>query len=155
MKDRPSIQDLWEREQCPIVNGIIFDSGEIVLLKIRSLQVRSIWVELLDVVGKTTLEEILIDHPERLASITTLNETQVDSEGSGLRLFCGEGSLGGDGFVSACRASDSHLNWIAFFDNSNPFEHIEIDGSDALAVNNCQQIWRFPLMRPDLCCVVK
>lgn len=155
MKANQSIQDIWEQDQCPIINGIIFDSGEIILLKIRSLQVRNIWVDLLDLCGKSTLEKFLTKQPDQLASITTLAETEAGSETSGLRLLCGEGSSGGDGFVAVCRAADEHLNWIAFFENSNPFEHIEIHGSDVFAVNNCQQIWRFPLARPDLCCVVK
>ena len=153
MNEDPAIQEAWQSEKCPIMNGIVFDSGEIALLAFRNLQVRGNWITLLDPAGRTTLESFLAEHPDQWAAITTLGETS--SEPLGLHMFCGEGSSGGDGFVAACRAADNHVNWIAFFEHSNPFEYIEIQGSDALAVNNCQQIWRFPLTRPELCCVVK
>jgi len=137
------------------MNGIMFDSGEIIRLAIRSLQVRGAWVKLLDLVGKTTLDELLKDRPDFWSSITTLAQVETSSGAFPLRLFCGEGSYGPEGFVAVCRAADEHLNWIAFFEHSNPFEYIEVHGSDALVVNNCQQIWRFPLNHPELCCVVK
>ena len=45
---------------------------------------------------------------------------------AGLRLVCGEGAMGSDGFVAAVRPSDGALAWVAFFDCSHPFSAISI-----------------------------
>lgn len=55
--------------------------------------------------------------------------------------------MGADGFI-ALFDSKRVLQWSAFFDFSNPFVGVCIDGDTVLAENNHGELWRIPFASP-------
>jgi hypothetical protein len=146
------IQDFWQDEQCPIINGVIYGTGEILMLDFdRVTEGEDIAVSV-RAAGKTNVASFLAEHENYLTSITELCELQVLEED--LRISGGDGGFGGDGFVAVSRLSDNYLKWIAFFDNSNPFEEVSFTGSQVLAISSHRDKWLFPLAQPEQVSVV-
>jgi hypothetical protein len=146
------IQDIWQDEQCPTINGIIYGTGEILLLDFDRVTEGDDTAVSIRPAGKTNVASFLAEHEDYLTSITEFCEIQVQEEG--VRISCGDGGFGGDGFVAVSRLSDNYLKWIAFFDNSNPFEEVSFAGSQVLAISSHRDKWLFPLAQPEQVSVV-
>lgn len=153
MNVQDRIQHAWNESKCPLVNGVVFDSGQVCQLRIRVLQIRQTWVEWLEPAGRMDLQEYLAQHGDSWVECTPLAEAACAA--LGVQIVCGGGPLGADGFCAACRAADRHLLWLAFFQDSNPFEYVEVHEDAAFVVNNSQNVWRIPLTRPELASIVK
>jgi NAD(P)H-hydrate repair Nnr-like enzyme with NAD(P)H-hydrate epimerase domain len=67
----------------------------------------------------------------------------------GIRLSCGEGGYGSDGFVAASNIDNNHLRWLAFFQRSNPFVAIKLSGGNAIVYSTNKQLWTFPIFKPE------
>jgi hypothetical protein len=63
-------------------------------------------------------------------------------------VYCGDGGMGGDGFVLVEIKSDTKIKWAAFFENANPFEKVDIDNGEIVTYNNLQEKWIFNLNDP-------
>lgn len=150
--DKPTrgvnLQAEWDAERCPVVNGIIFGDGRVRLMSVGwrgrpgdslELSVRPAeW---------TTLNELAEVNPLQWTGIIPLCNCEVAARK--LRIFGGEGGSGSEGFVAITNADNGEIAWIAFFNESNPFEAIEFVGEHVVAKTNLGTYWRFPLDFPE------
>lgn len=67
----------------------------------------------------------------------------------GMRAVAGDGPNGADGFVALLKSEESHIEWIAFFQSSNPFVEVEFSEGCVRAKSNLNIWWRFPVDAPD------
>ncbi|MDC0711450.1 hypothetical protein POL68_23465 [Stigmatella sp. ncwal1] len=141
------IQEKWKDELCPGVNGVLFSDGELILMECvllmheRGAQVR------VRPLARSTLRSALEFNENLWAFITELASYSW-AEGN-IRLSCGEGSMGSDGYVAAVRISDDRLVWAAFFDCSNPFEEIKVVNGEVVVVSTYGHRWSFPIEHPE------
>ena len=75
-------------------------------------------------------------------------ETVRDAESQSV-VIVGECGMGSDGFVAmqASEVPDS-LQWLAFFDFSNPFESVRLEKGFIKARNNIGEEWHFARSSP-------
>jgi hypothetical protein len=139
-----SIIAQWIDGKVPILNGVAEACGRVHLVRPvdppRDLPM--------------TLEEEK-NSPTEFASLsgvkwtTALPFDTLRDAGSRSVVIVGECGMGSDGFVAmqATEARDS-LQWIAFFDFSNPFESVGLEKSVIRARNNLGEEWRFDRSSP-------
>ncbi len=141
------IQYQWEKEYCPCVEGILFDTGDIILMRNELLIDKETYVSRVHPLARTTLASFLEFNPDFWTSIGKAAST-IWAEGA-LIISCGEGGSGADGFVAASRISDKHLIWLAFFQSSNPFNEVKVEGTNVIAVSTYGHEWTFPVWHPE------
>lgn len=141
------IQQKWREELCPGLNGVLFASGELVLMECTLLMEESVTQARVQPLARSTLNSALEFNENLWTFITEL--ASCSWEKGNLRLSCGEGSMGSDGYVAAVRSDDERLVWVAFFDCSNPFQDIRVVDAEAVVVSTHGHVWRFPLEHPE------
>jgi len=137
------LQEIWDREQCPIVNGVMFADGTVKLVKLdaTSKQTRSV------VRGSETSLESLQGSGTILNSFYTEMGEAVD-ESRSVKAVCGGAGMGADGFVALLQHPSNQLEWVAFFDFANPFVDVRISEGRVIARNNLGEIWSFQIDAP-------
>ena len=140
------IQDRWREEKAPIIDGVLFASGDIALFRYEWIAEPSIGVRAVATGQHTTLQEFLDAKPGFWTALTELGS--VPWLEGGLRIVCGGGGFGADGYVGACVADTNYLLWLAFFQESNPFDEITLEGATAIARSTYGQRWTFPIREP-------
>jgi len=153
MSQSEIIQEKWRDEECPLIDGITFGSGEIVAFECRTLAGKGgIDVQVRPLI-RGPIESALELCPDLWwASLVTLGEVQIAD--MGLVLSCGEGSRGGDGFVAVSHRESGDLEWVAFFQSSNPFASVALEEGEGgrksvRAVSTHGHVWKFPIDRPE------
>ena len=145
--DEQIVQHKWLAQLCPIVNGVIYGTGEITLFSlIGGFQLSGTSIELRRGI-RTCVTSFLEQNPDDWTSVTSLCEATSDELNA--RVLAGEAGLGADGFVAVTRKNDEYLEWIMFFENSNPFIEVTINGPDIVAVTNLGDRWTIPLRSPE------
>ena len=132
----------WLQGKVPVVNGVIEAGG----------QVHRVCPVDLPRMLPMTLRE---NGPTEFARLPSVEWTialpfeKVRDAGSEMIAIVGECGMGSDGFVAiqATERPDSLL-WVAFFDFSNPFESVRLEGSLIKALNNRSAEWRFARSAP-------
>lgn len=61
----------------------------------------------------------------------------------------GDGGRDGDGFVALLGGPEKSLVWLAFFDDSQPFEEVRFEGGDVVARTTTGRELRFPVDAPE------
>lgn len=147
MPSEQLVQLKWKTGMCPILNGITFGNGKIVELETY----RQSSEDLLQVrIRRTTnVEDFNTSHGDYWTEITLLCELQIRDKD--LEITGGEGGLGSDGFVAVSRILDGYLLRIAFFEDSNPFIQLSVNGdcSEILGVTTLGNVWQFPIAHPE------
>lgn len=141
------IQELWANEQCPIVNGIIFGNG---VIKRFELIRDGSWnpeKTVLDLKAQISIIEILRNEPNNITHIHQLCEKTVLERN--IRLVVGEAGWGGDGFVAVETLKTKKLEFMLFFDNSNPFTEVDFVDSEIVAISNLGEKWIIPIKEPE------
>ena len=137
---------------CYSVNGIQFPDGTV-----QCLLVTLAWGTptkyTLEAEERTTLLQLEAEGPLYENSCAVL--AKLTDAASGLHVLAGECfGHGGDGFVAVIDAATNRLRWLAWFENSNPFGELTLDGTALLATSTLGCRWRFPLADPANCSVV-
>ena len=136
---------------CYSVNGIQFPDGTV-----QCLHVTVAWGTptkyTLAAGERTTLQQL--EAADALYENSCGVMAELTDAASGLHVLAGECNLGGDGFVAVIEAATNRLRWLAWFDSSNPFGELTLDGTDLLATSTLGCRWRFPLADPVNCSVV-
>jgi hypothetical protein len=146
---RATIQDRWHSSQVPQIDGVLFGSGEIVLMRCISFADPSTNRIGLSVspIARSTLNSVLEFDADPWTHVTPLSSLDVPERDE--RLICGEGSQGNEGFVASCAASEDRLHWVAFFTRSNPFIEVRTTNETILASTSHGHVWAFPAAHPE------
>lgn len=136
------LKNEWINRKIPIVNGIIYQDGSVDCIEISYVgKSRSIQHG-----NKIHLDDLLSKNELGFSSVMIANK--LEDFHNNINVYYGEGSFGGDGFVLVESSNDFQIKWIAFFENANPFEKVEIKNNLIYAHNNLKEIWKFELNNP-------
>ncbi len=141
------IQTAWKDEQCAMINGIVWGSGLMKLLDIDFIHDSKGSIYVINAVKEMDAGELKKSGLLELTDIIQLAELFENEKG--IRISCGEGGWGGEGFVAVSRIEGDYLIWIAFFDVSNPFVKISFHENEIFGVTNLGNTWKFPVDAPD------
>ncbi len=142
MSDYFDINQKWINNNLPVVNGVLHSDGIINQVFILSNgKKRSIEngdnVDLNNLLAKDEIDIV------EIAVLKKLEDSNND-----ITVYCGMGFMGGDGFIVVENQSNSLIKWCAFFEESNPFENIEIIEDKIIAYNNLNEKWIFDINDP-------
>jgi hypothetical protein len=134
------IQENWHRGRVPITNGIIFNNGTLYEVNYNEIIIQGVFGYEVKVCNKkSTLSNN--------ADLTYIYET--DSVKDDGRIYsCGEAAWGGDGYIACADMSTNDLIWVAFFEYSNPFTSMKLEGGRIKAKNNHGHIWSINIQNP-------
>ena len=133
----------WKNGRLPIINGILFESGAIDWIRIRF---DSAFHRVIDGVSRISISDIMSSGDINFSTISTCY--QISDSKNNVRAYCGGGSYGSEGYVVVESEIDSELLWIAFFEEANPFERIEISDDNISVYNNLRERWTFDINNP-------
>jgi hypothetical protein len=135
------LEQAWHQRHGPIVKGLLFPDG--VVIPIAGWPPGSGPPQF---GRRTTLKELDVNQPVEWTVLGQLAQA-VSADGT-LRAVAGEGGMGGDGFVALEAVPDGRLLWLAFFDDTNPFETIRFEDGFVAAATNLGREFRFPVADP-------
>jgi hypothetical protein len=133
----PLVKDMLQKYQCPLVNSIIFPSGDLLVLEKHGDKVR--------VICESTVDSYFKYNPDDYVCDFDIFSTCTDER------FCahaGEGSWGDDGIIYLTDFSKEHLIWFIFFDNSNPFDKVTIHEDKVIAHSTSGKVWSISIQDP-------
>ena len=138
----------WENDLCPIINGIIYANGTIKILNPKT-NMKNEYEYLPDFCGVMTIYEM--SQKSEIQYTNIMKRQPIEVNAFNLLIYCGEGSWGGEGFVAVCErlGSSEKLNWIAYFDYSNPMERIEYQNNKIIAYSILGRKWVFDIENPE------
>lgn len=128
-------KDIFINEEIPIINGILYPDG---------------FYEKIRIFTNQNKKEV-IKYNKKIFNLKCDIDTSYPFVNDELKInlsdtvICGEGSYGGDGFIMAFKSSTQEIQWLASFDNSNPFIKLEIFNYFIIATNNLNEKWRFDI----------
>jgi hypothetical protein len=149
VKPDRSAQELigkWRQGFLPIIDGIVWPSGVLESVRVAFQRKNGRFVLARGSVSRSSLQQ--------LESLGRLSWTRVGKccegcdQARGLRAIGGAGGMGGDGFVALESGLSDSLIWIAFFENSNPFEGLRFEGLSLVGSTSLGDQWFFPLESP-------
>jgi hypothetical protein len=144
------LEDFIEHLECPQANGIIFPDGTIRLLNTGNLKKKSI--NIITETGQTSLATLAENNLLHWDSCGVMN-VRTDKKLS-IEVMAGECSGHGSyGFVAVVELISKKLQWLAFFEWSNPFDRIEIVGKEIHVRSTMDQLWKFNIKDPVKCIV--
>lgn len=125
---------LWEQEKLPILNGILLSNGAYYAVSHNVPFTPEI---------KITPQNFKFDPDYDFSYAIILAETEYN----GHKIYCGEGSFGGDGFVMVLDDVGA-INWLFMHEQANPFVNMQVENHRLEIQNNCLVTWRFNLLNP-------
>ena len=131
----------WMKEKCPLLNGVIAADGTYHPIRPVAQPRKSFPLELSDGPARKMTSVAIVEW----SCVTPLCEFSDKSKG--ILAVAGEGGMGADGFIALLNP-DRSLRWNAFFDFSNPFVALGLEGNELVAENNHGEHWRVPLSTP-------
>ena len=138
--------------ECYSVNGIQFPDGTVQCLHV-TVAWRRPTTYTIAAGERTTLQQL--EAADALYENGCGVMAELTDTATGLHVLAGECfGHGGDGFVAVIDAATNGLRWLAWFEDSNPFRELALDGADLLATSTLGCRWRFPLADPANCSVV-
>jgi hypothetical protein len=148
MTNLKSLDASWANMRAPIVDGIMFPDGRVVLLMCSYMR-NSAGRQVLSVRRgrRTRLEAVAREGWESSLAENSTAECRARN-GLSVRVSCGEGSLGGDGYVAATDLSMKRLLWLVFCTVSNPFVAVRVKQDVVIVESTLPSVWRIPLLEP-------
>lgn len=139
---RKSLNNLWKKEKCPVVNGVIFANGVIKKLEPKEVHQN---VEVPEYTGDITIENL----GEECGLTDLYKCMKIDLEELNLRVWCGETSWGSEGFIAVSDYTDDNLIWISCLDYSNPIQKVEFLDGKIYATSNLGYLWIYDINNPE------
>lgn len=131
--------------EAPIINGVVYPSGDLTLLDIQINWDLPIKYKVLGAFH-TTVNDFVVKNDLYFSSCTITSHIVCNSES--IEIFAGEGSYGSDGFVAVADSGSKKLIWLAFFECSNPFIDLTIKGKVIYATSTLNCLWMFDIDNP-------
>lgn len=138
-----AIQAWWRDDKCPLIDGVLFDDGRLFEVDYHEVTIRGISGHAATLSGNASC---VVETDPDFSSLAR-NDCVKDRRTT-LDYLCGEGSWGGDGFVACIDRMAGRLRWIAFFQHSNPFVRLRLEGARIVAENNHGHLWSFKIENP-------
>ena len=137
--------DFIEHQECPIVDGIIFPDSTILLLDVTAAWKPTVKFKI-QTASKTSIADL--DRTGKLfwAGCSILDE--YDDVQRSIKIVCGEGSYGSDGFLAVINWKTKSTIWMAYFTSSNPFCKVKTEDNQLVAISTIGCAWRFELENP-------
>jgi hypothetical protein len=139
------IENFIAHLECPLINGIIFPDTTIQLFEMEVSWEKPVEFKI-QASSTTSIDDLEKDGELWWCNCAILDE-YVDETDS-IKVFCGEGSHGSDGFVSVMDLKKEKVVWVAYFTSSNPFYKVTIKEEQVIAVSTLDCVWKFNLDRP-------
>ena len=125
------LQQAWENEQIPILNGVAYPDGR--------------WIPFVTTAGGVRVGPMkswdVSSFCDNLTYFTELSRARI--EGSSLDVVAGEGGLGTDGAIALIDRHTNELRWVVFSETSNPFECVSVVYDQIHATTNTGVVWNF------------
>jgi len=137
----------WRQGETLHVDGITFASGRVVLLSTATVSEHGEPKCVASPLADSTIASVLSRNPDAWVAITPMTAT-LDWEPE-VRICCGEGAMGNEGFIAATSADLRTPIWVLFSTCSNPFTELRRAGADILADAGYDQTWRIPFANPE------
>jgi len=131
----PSLSKLWEKEECPLVDGFIFSDGTIIKFDIANISPGKLQFE---EIGITSIVEL---HNHDSENYKNLYHSTIQKVHQSYKYMVGEGSWGGDGYVACLDLKTDEILWIFTSDRINPIIDIEFSNNKIIAKNNLNSIF--------------
>lgn len=147
LKIKQLIQEKWREGLAPVVNGILYADGKIFQIDRTCAQKKILKPT------ETKLEALMAQSEVLWACYDELHS--IDISFAGIRIACGEGSWGEDGYIAAIETKKNLLQWVGFFDYTNPFIGLKLQNNSVVATNNLGVMWRFQPEYPELITIVE
>jgi hypothetical protein len=144
------IEEFIEHLECPSLDGIIFPDETIQLLNVKVVWGLPINYTI-SIAAKTSIKT-LNDKGDLSWNSCAILVRLIDKKYS-IEIIAGEGDYGSDGFVGVIDFATKKMNWIAFFNDSNPFGEVKIVNEEIHAKSTLGCIWRFKINNPVDCVV--
>jgi hypothetical protein len=136
--------DFKNHQRCPGINSICYSNGEVQLIDIIVDWKHPVVYEI-HLGIKTSIAEL--ERENKLSWNDCVIRDQIITDEPKVEILCGEGNLGADGFIAVINASDK-LDWVAFFDCSNPFVKLAFKDGVIYAESSLGHTWKLPLLSP-------
>jgi hypothetical protein len=131
----PSINELWKNEECPLVDGVIFNDGTVIEFSTTNSLSGGL---IFDVKRKTDLKEILQNNPD---NYKCLYHSALEKIHESNRYTAGEGSWGGDGYIACLDLKTNDVLWIFTSDKINPIIDLDFSNGKIIAKNNNNSVF--------------
>lgn len=146
ISDKDFVDNLWENEECPYFNLIMFGTGLICELEDKrndnggGLLKPKAWMAATSAFAASHSE----GRNEGFAILCTNNYPDLN-----LMLLGGECCASGEnGFIAATELSSGKLLWLVFLMDSNPFDAVELQGAFVVAKSTLGHSYRLSLLEP-------
>lgn len=136
------INQEWKKNNLPVTNGILYADGTIYRIYVLLDGKR----RKLENGGNFDLNVLLVQDEIDVVEIAI--SKKLEDLKNDITVYCGMGFMGGDGFIVVESKTTSLIKWCAFFEDSNPFENLEIIGNKIIAYNNLDEKWVFDIYNP-------
>ena len=143
VEDKKIVAALWENEECPYFDLLLFEDGLILPLDVVANE-DGITINPLGCLSASTALGLNHELNEGFAQLCHREYIELGLTGSSGDC-CASGE---NGFVSVTSTSSGKLVWLAFFMTSNPFEDVCIDGDAVVARSTYGHSYKFKLSRP-------
>lgn len=130
MTTTPTLSELWKKEECPLVEGVIFNDGTVIEFNITNSTSGKLQFE---EIGRTQIVEILKQDSGNYKNLYHSTTQQVHQS---YKYMAGEGSWGGDGYVACLDLNTNNVLWIFTSDRINPIISLEFSNNKIIAKNN-------------------
>ncbi|MDA9774216.1 hypothetical protein N9B82_04590 [Saprospiraceae bacterium] len=131
----PTLHELWKKEQCPLVNGVIFNDGAIIECSNTDSSSGKLQFE---EKSRTTILELL---KHDATGYKNLYHSTIQKVHQSYKYMAGEGSWGGDGYVACFDLKTDVVLWIFTTDTINPIIDLEFSNEKIIAKNNLDSIF--------------
>jgi hypothetical protein len=125
------IKELYLKNKLPLINGII-TKEKYIKIDIDEHKITSFTENEID--KNISLLE------EDCSCINIFNKFEYKN----FVLYCGDGSYGGDGFITITD-KENNILWIMFHEKINPIEKVIIEDDKILGINNCSIEYEFKI----------
>lgn len=132
----------WEKGRLPIISGILHENGNVSWINIESEN----RIRRVEHGSKLNFNNLMEENEFYLSEITVL--CRKEDINKSIIVSCGEGGYGSEGFVVVEVHGNKKIKWVAFFEESNPFEKVEIIDDMIYAYNNLGEKWTFEINNP-------
>lgn len=133
----PILEEKWKAGFGLHIDGIVHATGQVVLCNCVKVKRDSRSFPLASPVGDSTLKSVLRYDDDPWVALTELDRREIAA--SNLKISCGEGAMGNEGYVAVAALDTGRLIWMAFFTCSNPFESVNIINGEIVAENSYEQ----------------